>query len=100
MANKRKGTKRRFKYSVDQKKAYYMGYGIGTVSGRVGVGGEDKVDFAIHTLCDPRQGSGQRKDLCDSMFNGYEKGKKNRNSVHFDKTKKKFPVSFADYIKD
>lgn len=101
MAKKRNGTKRRSKYSADQRKAYYMGYGFGIATKYFDE--KRNPDAEIGIITDSRQGLvgvGQRSDLCASMRNGYAVGKKNQFSLHFDGTKKKFPVSMKEYLKD
>lgn len=85
-----KNYKARKRYSAAEKKAYWIGYGAGANS-------KSWLDFDP-SLHDKRQGRGQRDDLCRSAQAGFDAGLKNRNSVHFAKGFKKYPVSHKDWI--
>ena len=76
------------RFSGAQKKAYWMGYGAGITGG--------DVTYAA----DPRQGRGQRKDLCDSMRAGYFDGRQNRRAVPFHLGHKRYPISSKVYYKE
>jgi hypothetical protein len=71
------------KYSSSQQKAYYMGYGAAVAGVK-----PNELYFL-----DPRQGAGQRKDLCDSARAGYFDGKGKGADVPFAIGYKRYPVS-------
>ena len=81
-------SKKNLKYSYNEKKAYYIGYGIGLVS-----------DEAYSNAVDSRMGSGQKSELCNSAKKGFIAGKKNRHVPVFEKGYKKYPISRQDYLK-
>lgn len=76
------------KYSFNEKKAYYIGYGMGLSS-----------DYADDNVIDARQGRGQHASLCLSAYEGFKKGKKNRHVPIFEKGHKKYPLSRKQYLK-
>lgn len=83
MANKK--SKR---YSVSERRAYWIGYGAGIV-------GEGR---SSSSLTDNRLGRGQVENLCKSARKGLFAGKKNAYSTHFEKGFKRYPVSLAKYL--
>ena len=76
------------KYSYNEKKAYYIGYGMGLVS-----------NSPSDDVVDTRMGKGQHVNLCNSAKKGFHDGKKNRKAVAFEKGYKKYPVSIEQYLK-
>ena len=87
-------TKNRKRYTSAQRKAYYMGYGVGLVEH----GNVASPEFS--SMIDERMGHGQRKDLCDSARKGYFDAKNNQYAPPFSKGCKRYPVSVKEWLKD
>lgn len=79
---------KRKKYSHNEKKAYYIGYGMGFCC-----------DQPNDNIIDARMGLGQHPSLCLSAYQGFKKGKQNRHVPMFEKGYKKYPISRRDYLK-
>lgn len=81
--------KRNTRYTAAQRKAYYMGYGVGLVE-KNNKDLSDEFGFMV----DDRMGAGQRPDLCESARKGYFDAKKqNRSAPPFSKGFKRYPVT-------
>ena len=81
--------KKKNRYSHNEKKAYFIGYGMGLISN----------DSNIPSCLDHNYGAGQNKKLISSASKGFFDGKKNKYSVPFEKGFNKYPVSLHAYLK-